>query len=60
MVAQWGFSSDALAPTAWEPAESGGMFAPSTAAIRPFVSASTALRYPASAGSDSSSASVFE
>ena len=32
MVAQWGFSKDALSPTAWEPAESGGMFAASTAA----------------------------
>merc|ERR1719271_861913 len=31
-VAQWGFSKDALSPTAWEPAESGGMFAASTAA----------------------------
>jgi len=32
MVAQWGFSKDSLAPTAWEPAEQGGMFAGSTAA----------------------------
>ncbi|KAH8076386.1 metalloendopeptidase [Aureococcus anophagefferens] len=32
MVAQWGFSKDALSPTAWEPAESGGMFSASTAA----------------------------
>jgi cell division protease FtsH len=32
MVAQWGFTSDSLSPTAWEPAESGGMFAGSTAA----------------------------
>jgi len=31
MVAQWGFSKDQLAPTAWEPAENPGMFA-STAA----------------------------
>ena len=27
MVAQWGFSKDSLSPTAWEPAESPGMFA---------------------------------
>ena len=32
MVAQWGFSKDALSPTAWEPAEPAGMFAASTAA----------------------------
>jgi cell division protease FtsH len=32
MVAQWGFSKDALSPTAWEPAESGGMFSASSAA----------------------------
>merc|ERR1712036_170930 len=32
MVAQWGFSKDSLSPTAWEPAESPGMFAGSTAA----------------------------
>jgi hypothetical protein len=32
MVAQWGFSTDQLAPTAWEPAENPGMFAGSTAA----------------------------
>jgi len=32
MVAQWGFSPDALSPTAWEPAEAWGMFSPSTAA----------------------------
>ena len=32
MVAQWGFSGDSLSPIAWEPAESPGMFAGSTAA----------------------------
>merc|ERR1711970_190881 len=32
MVAQWGFSKDSLSPTAWEPAESPGMFAGSTEA----------------------------
>merc|ERR1711920_271272 len=30
MIAQWGFSKDSLSPTAWEPAESPGMFAGST------------------------------
>merc|ERR1719382_1061081 len=32
MVAQWGFSKDSLGAVAWEPAESPGMFAGSTAA----------------------------
>merc|ERR1719258_716513 len=31
MVAQWGFSGDSLSPIAWEPPESPGMFAGSTA-----------------------------
>merc|ERR1719231_1380549 len=30
MVAQWGYSKDKLSPTAWEPAEQGGMFSAST------------------------------